>query len=45
MVDTVDKNASEVMTLPNNLVLICRFYDSNFMFCSLYIIREICTFC
>ena len=44
MLDIVDKNAFETMTLLDNLVLICRFWDSNFMFCSLYMICEICVF-
>ena len=29
MLEIVDKNAFETMTKPNNLVLICRFQDSN----------------
>ena len=36
----IDKNVFEIMTLTNNLVLIC----SNFKFYSLCMIREICAF-
>ena len=38
-------DAFETMTLLINLVLICRFQDINFMFWSLYMIREISTVC
>ena len=41
MLDIVNKNAFETMTLPNTVVLICRFYDGNFMFCTLKMIHEI----
>ena len=27
-------NVFEIMTLPNNLVMICRFLDHNLIFCS-----------
>ena len=43
--EIVNKNASEIMTLPNNLVLIGRLSDHDPVFCSLYLIREICVFC
>ena len=42
MLETINKNAFEIMTLPNNLVLICRFEDHNLMFCSLYMVCNIC---
>ena len=42
MLEIFDKNAFEIMTTSNNLVNICRFQDSNFMFYSLYLICEIC---
>ena len=42
MLEIVDKSAFEAMTLPDNLVLICRFQDGNLVFSSLYMIREIC---
>ena len=38
-------NVFGIKTLTNNLVLIRRFEDHNLMFCSLYMICEICAFC
>ena len=38
VLEIVDKNVFEIMTLPNNLVLICRFKDHNLVFCSLCMI-------
>ena len=35
MPEIIDKNTSEIMTLPNNLVLICRLQNHNAMSCSL----------
>ena len=32
----IDKNVFEIMTLPNNLVLICRVKDYDLVFFSLY---------
>ena len=43
--EIVNKNILKIVTLPNNLVLTCRFYDHNLVFCSLSMIREICLFC
>ena len=40
MLEIVDKSAFEAMTLPDNLVLICRFQGRNHVFCSLYTVRE-----
>ena len=34
MLEIIDINVFEIMTLPNNLVLICRFLDHNLMFSS-----------
>ena len=36
----IDKNVFEIMTLPNNLVLICRVKDYDLVFFSLCMIRE-----
>ena len=41
VLEIVDKNAFDIMTLPNNLVLICRLSDHNLVFWWLYMIREI----
>ena len=40
ILEIVDKNGFKIMTLQNNLVLICRFSDHNLMFCSLNMIRD-----
>ena len=45
MVENANKNVFEIVTMLNNLVLVCRFYDHNLVFCSLYMIHEICVFC
>ena len=45
MVENANKNVFEIVTMLNNLVLVCSFYDHDLVFCSLYIIREICVFC
>ena len=42
MPEIVDKNVFKIGTLQDNLLLICRFYDPNLVFCSLYMIREMC---
>ena len=42
MLEIVGKSVFKIMTLPNDLVLICRFQDHNLVFCSLHMIREIC---
>ena len=38
----IDKNTSEIMTLLNKLVLICRLKDYDLVFFSLCMIRKIC---
>ena len=45
MLQIVNKIFFEIMTLPNNLVLICRIYDHNIVFCSLNMIHEVSIFC
>ena len=45
MLQIVDKSAFETMTLPDNLVLICRFEGRFLVFCSLNMIHETCVFC
>ena len=45
MLEVVDKSDFEAMRLPDNLTLVCRFSGRNLVFCSLYMIREICVFC
>ena len=42
MQEIIDKKAFEIITLPNNLVLICKFKDHNLVFYSLCMICEIC---
>ena len=42
MLEIVDKSAFEAMTMPDNLILICRFRGCNLVFCSLYMIHKIC---
>ena len=42
MLEVVDKSAFEAITLPDNLVLVCRFQGCNLVFSSLYMICEIC---
>ena len=44
MQEMFEKNVLRIMTLLNNLVLICRFWH-NLAFCLLYMICEICVFC
>ena len=36
MLEIVDNNVFEIMTFPNKLVLICRFYVHSPVFCSFY---------
>ena len=45
MLEIIDNNAFEIMTLSNNLELIFRLKDHNIVFCSHCMIREICVFC
>ena len=45
MLEIIDKNVFEILTLLNNSVLFCKFKDHNFVFYSLFMIREICVFC
>ena len=45
ILEIAENNALEIMTLLNNLVLFCRFYNRNLKFCLLYMIREIRVFC
>ena len=45
ILEIADNNALEIMTLLNNLVLFCKFYNRNLKFCLLYMIREIRVFC
>ena len=45
MLEIVNKNASEIMTLSNDLVLICRLQDHDLVFCLLDLICEIRVFC
>ena len=45
MLEIIIKNVFEIMTMLNNSVLLCKFKDHNLVFCSLYMIREICVFC
>ena len=40
VLEIVDKNVFEIMTLPNNLVFISRFKDHNLVYYSLYVICE-----
>ena len=42
--EIVDKSAFEAITLPDNLVLICKFRGHNLVFSSLDMISEICVF-
>ena len=42
MLEIPDKNVFKIVTLPNNLILISRLLDHNLVFCSLYMIHEIC---
>ena len=42
MLEVVDKSAFEAITLPDNLVLVCRFQGCNLVFSSLYMICEVC---
>ena len=42
--EIVDKSAFEAITLPDNLVLICKFRGHNLVFSSLYMISEIYVF-
>ena len=44
MLEIVDNNVFKIMAMPNNLVLVCRFEDHDLVFCSLYMICEICVF-
>ena len=45
MLEIVNKSAFEAIKLPYNLLLVCRFQGRNLVFCSLYMIDEICVFC
>ena len=42
--EIVDKSAFEAMTLPDNLVLVCKFRGHNLVFSSIYMTSEICVF-
>ena len=42
MLEIVDTSVSKIMTLPNNLVLTCRFQGHNLVFYSLHMICAIC---
>ena len=42
MLQIIEKSVFEIMTLPINLVLSCRFKDHNLVFCSLCMILETC---
>ena len=42
MPEIVDKNVFKIMTLLNNLVLICSFEDHNLVFCSFCRIHVFC---
>ena len=41
ILEIIDKNIFNIITLPNNLAFICRFKDHNLVFCSLCKIHEI----
>ena len=44
MLEIVDESIFRIITLPNNLVLICKFQGNNFVFCSLHMFHEIRVF-